>query len=137
MQRSNEHMTILKEVVKKHRRVCFDGDGYSSEWVEEAERRGLPNLHSTADALPVVKSKVALDLFKKYKVLNNRELKARYEIFIEQYASTLQIETNTLLTLLKTQVTPAAIQFQCQLAEAVTATHAAGAECRSAQQLIV
>ena len=127
---------VLKEVVKKHRRVCFDGDGYSDAWVTEAEERGLPNLHSTADALPVIKSKVSMDLFKKYHVLNNRELKARYEILTDQYSSVLTIETNTLLTLLKTQVMPAAIQYQTQLAEAVTATHAAGAECRSTQGLL-
>ena len=129
--------TVLKEVVKKHRKVCFDGDGYSDAWVTEAEERGLPNLHSTADALPVIKNKASMDLFKKYRVLNNRELKARYEIFVEQYSSVLTIETNTLLTLLKTQVMPAAIQYQTQLAEAVTATHAAGAECRSTQGLLL
>jgi glutamine synthetase len=128
--------TVLKEVVKKHRMVCFDGDGYSDAWVKEAEERGLPNLHSTADALPVIKSKIAMDLFKKYEVLSNRELKARYDVLIEQYSSVLIIETNTMLTLLKTQIIPAAIRYQTQLAEAISATHAAGAECRSTQKLL-
>ena len=125
---------VLKSVVKNHRRVCFDGDGYSQEWVEEAARRGLPNLHSTADALPTLKTKKALDLFKKYGVLSNRELKARYEILIEQYNTVLMIEANTLLSILRTEVLPAAIQAQAQVAEAVSATHSVGAECTGTEE---
>jgi glutamine synthetase len=127
---------VLKAVVKKHRRVCFDGDGYSQEWVEEAERRGLPNLHSTADALPTIKAKKSLDLFRKYGVLSNRELKARYEILVEQCNTVLKIEANTLLTILKTEVLPSAIQCQSQVAEAISATHAAGAECPGTTELL-
>ena len=134
--RNSAVKAVLKEVVKKHRRVCFDGDGYSQEWVEEAARRGLPNLHSTADALPVIKSRKALDLFRKYGVLNNRELKARYEILVEQYNSVLMIEANTLSSILKTEVMPSAILFQTQLAEAVSATNAAGADCAATRELL-
>ena len=131
--RDSAARAVLKAVVKKHRRVCFDGDGYSQEWVEEAERRGLPNLASTAEALPVFKSRAAMALFKKYGVLSNRELKARYEILVEQYNSVLRIESNTLLDLLRTEVLPAAVRYQTQLAEAIAATHAAGSECRGTQ----
>ena len=134
--RNTAARAVLKEVVRKHRRVCFDGDGYSTDWLEEAARRGLPNLESTADALPVLKSKKSLDLFKKYKVLNNRELKARYEILVEQYVTILQIETNTLCTMLRTQILPAALRTQAQYADAVAATQATGASCSASEKLL-
>lgn len=127
---------VLREVVREHRKVCFDGDGYSEAWLEEAARRGLPNLHSTADALPVLKSKKSLNLFKKYKVLSNRELKARYEILVEQYVTILQIETNTLCTMLRTQILPAALRAQSQYADAVAATHATGATGAAAEAVL-
>ena len=134
--RNTAARAVLKEVVRKHRRVCFDGDGYSTDWLEEAARRGLPNLESTADALPVLKSKKSLDLFKKYKVLNNRELKARHEILVEQYVTILQIETNTLCTMLRTQILPAALRTQAQYADAVAATQATGASCSASEKLL-
>ena len=134
--RESATRAVLKEVVKKHRRVCFDGDGYSEEWVAEAEARGLPNLISTADALPALKSKTASDLFKKYGVLNNRELKARYEILVEQYNTIVEIEANTMVTMLRTQVMPAAIRAQAQLAESVGATQSAGVETPVTEQLL-
>ena len=134
--RDSAARAVLKEVVHEHRRVCFDGDGYSDDWIKEAERRGLPNLHSTADALPALKSKKSLALFKKYKVLNNRELNARYEILVEQYITILQIETNTLCTMLRTQILPAAIRTQALYADAVTATQATGASCQASEQML-
>ncbi|MBL9148608.1 MAG: glutamine synthetase III [Phycisphaerae bacterium] len=121
--------SILQEIVKKHRRVCFDGNGYSKEWHEEAEKRGLPNLRSTADALPVIKSKKALDLFAKYGVFSSRELKARYEILVEQYVKVMRIEARTLVTMGRTQILPAAIRFQAELADAIAGAQAVGVEC--------
>ncbi|MDZ4755127.1 MAG: glutamine synthetase III [Phycisphaerae bacterium] len=121
--------SILQDVVKKHRRVCFDGNGYSKEWHDEAAKRGLLNLPSTADALPCLKSKRALDLFAKYSVFSGRELKARYEILVEQYIKIMRIEARTLVTMVRTQLLPAAIRFQAELADAVTGSQAAGVEC--------
>ncbi len=121
--------SILQEIVKKHRRVCFDGNGYSKEWHDEAAKRGLPNLPSTADALPVLKSKKAADLFAKYSVFTTRELKARYEILVEQYVKIMRIEARTLSTMVRTQILPAAIRFQAELADAVAGSQAAGVEC--------
>jgi glutamine synthetase len=120
---------ILKTVVAKHRRVVFDGDNYAAEWHEEAEKRGLPHLRTTADALPLLKAKKALDLFAKYDVLNHRELKARVEVLLEKYIVTIGIEARTLLTMLNGHVLPAALRYQTELADAASATTAAGLSC--------
>lgn len=121
--------SVLQEIVKKHRRVCFDGNGYSKEWHETAAKRGLPNLPSTADALPVLKSKKAIDLFARYGVFSDRELKARYEILVEQYVKVLRIEARTLSTMVRTQILPAAIRHQAELADAVAGARAVDVEC--------
>ena len=125
---------LLKEVVKKHRRVCFDGDGYSKEWHAEAAKRGLPNTPSGADALLALRSKAAKDLFSKYSVLSARELDARFEILAEQYATVVSIEARTLVAMVRTQVLPAAIRHQAELADACAATEAAGVDCPETSQ---
>ncbi len=121
--------SVLKDAVKKHRRVVFDGDNYSEEWHQEAEERGLPCLRTTADALPCLKSKKALGLFNKYGVLNNRELRARVEVLFDQYITVMSIESETMIDMLRSYVLPAALRFQAELAEAATASQAAGIEC--------
>ncbi|MHC5001829.1 MAG: glutamine synthetase III family protein, partial [Planctomycetota bacterium] len=87
---------VLKDVVHGHRRVVFDGDNYDSAWHAEAERRGLPHLRTTADALPVIGSERAKTLFSKYGVLNQRELEARVDVLLEQYRTVVEIEGRTL-----------------------------------------
>ena len=121
--------SLLQEVVTKHRRVVFDGDNYTAVWRAEAKARGLPVLSSSADALPLLKSKNALSLFSKYKVLSNRELRARVEVLLEIYNTLVTIEARTLISMLKTHVLPAALRFQTELAQTVAATQAAGLEC--------
>jgi glutamine synthetase len=121
--------SVLQDVVKNHRRVVFDGDNYSQAWHKEAEKRGLPHLRSTADALPVLRSKSAQELFEAYAVLNKRELNARVDVLLETYVKTLGIEARTLASLIKQNVLPAALRFQTELAETVTATQSAGVEC--------
>ncbi len=120
---------VLKEIVKKHGRVVFDGDGYSEAWQKEAEKRGLPNLRTTPEALTVFNQKKVADLFARHGVLNKRELDARSSILVEQYNQTIAIEARTLLTMLRQQILPAALRAQMELAEAVSATQAAGVEC--------
>ncbi len=120
---------VLKEIVKKHRRVCFDGDGYSEAWHKEAEKRGLPNMRSTAEALPAFDSKKARDLFNKYSVLSPKELHARAEVLMELYVTVVGIEARTLATMVRTQILPAATRAQCELADAVGSSRAAGVEC--------
>jgi glutamine synthetase len=126
--------SVLQETVKAHRRICFGGNGYSREWHEEAARRGLPNLPSTADALPALKSKKVADLFSRHGVLAPRELKARFEILVEQYVKVLRIEARTLVAMVRTEILPAALRHQAELADTVAGTQAAGVECPDSEQ---
>jgi glutamine synthetase len=126
--------SILKSTVKKHRRVVFDGDNYSQAWHKEAEKRGLPNLKSTPDALAAFHSAKTKKLFAKYSILSERELHARVDIAFERYNKILGIEAATLLQMVRTEVIPAAIRFETELADAVVSKKAvkrdAGAEER-------
>jgi glutamine synthetase len=126
--------SVLQETVKAHRRICFGGNGYSREWHEEAARRGLPNLPSTADALPALKSKKVAELFSRHGVLAPRELKARFEILVEQYVKVLRIEARTLVAMVRTEILPAALRHQAELADTVAGTQAAGVECPDSEQ---
>ncbi|MEK9501478.1 glutamine synthetase III family protein [Gaopeijia maritima] len=106
---------LLSEEVPKFKRIIFNGDGYSDEWVEEAERRGLLNLRSTLDALPsLVESKNA-ELFEKYSVLSRRELESRHEIMVEQYFMTINIEGETAADMARTMILPAASRYLSDL----------------------
>jgi glutamine synthetase len=120
--------TTLQEIVKKHRRVVFDGDNYDEKWHDEAARRGLPHLRTTVDALPTLKSTKAIKLFEKYGVLSERELRARVEVLWLQYNTTLAIEARTLVSILRTRVLPAALRYQTEVAQAVAAAQNAGAD---------
>ncbi|MHC4416235.1 MAG: glutamine synthetase III family protein [Planctomycetota bacterium] len=119
---------VLKDVVREHRRVVFDGDNYDPKWHEEADKRGLPNLKTTVDALATLRSKKAVSLFGKYGVLSERELRARVEVLWEQYNTIEGIEARTMVSMLRTNVLPAAIRYQTELAEAVTAAQTAGVD---------
>jgi len=121
--------SLLKEVVKEHRRVCFDGDGYSKAWHDEAAKRGLPNHRSTVDAIAVFGSKKAAEVFTKFNILSKRELEARHEIMVEQYVKLLRIEARTLQNIVRTAVLPCALRFQAELADTVGATQHCGVEC--------
>ncbi len=123
---------VLREVVRDHRRVVFDGDNYSAQWHEEAARRGLPHLHNTPDALPGLAAPKAVRLFEKYGVLSERELKARVEVLWEQYETILCIEARTLASILRRSALPAALRYQTELAQAVAATQSAGADFEDA-----
>jgi glutamine synthetase len=122
---------ILRDVVKKHRRVVFNGDNYGQAWHDEAEKRGLPNLRRSPEALAVLKLRRVQALFRKHKVLSNRELSARHEVLLHQYNTVREIEARTMLEMLKTQVMPVAVRFQRDLAEAVIATKNAGADAKT------
>jgi glutamine synthetase len=119
---------LLKEIVKQHKRVIFNGDGYSDEWHAEAEKRGLPNLINSEQAYRVYGSKKAKDLFKKYKVLRPAELESRKHIFYEKYTKQLQIESEQMVLLGRQYILPAALRHQARLAEAISATEAAAVD---------
>ena len=103
--------TTVSELIKKtltdHQRIIFNGNNYSDEWVEEAEKRGLANLKTTADALPVLITKKSIDLFTKHGIFTENELHARYEIILENYVKTINIEAATMIDIAKRDILPA------------------------------
>jgi glutamine synthetase len=108
---------ILRKAWTDSRQIVFEGDNYSEEWHEEAERRGLLNLRSTPDALPYLVSDDTVAIFSNYGVLSQRELEARYEVFVEQYAVKLNIEAETAASIARTMLLPAAIRHLASLRE--------------------
>lgn len=116
---------LLQKIVKQHKRVLFDGDGYTQEWHAEAKKRGLPNYRESVAALQQIATKKNVDLFKRYKVLSKVEVESREHIFLEKYIKQVLIEAETAVVMARTQVLPAAERRQTELAEAVAATEAA------------
>jgi len=122
-------IAVLKRLIKEHKRVIFDGDNYSEEWHAEAERRGLPNLKDSVAAFGVLRAKKNIDLFKKYGVLSRAEHDSRTHIAIEKYIKQLGIEAETMVSMARNQILPAALRHQQRTAEAIAATKAAGVDC--------
>jgi glutamine synthetase len=118
---------LLPKVVKENKQIIFNGNNYSAEWEKEAGKRGLLNLKNTVDALPQLVSKEVIGLFEKYKVLNGRELHARYEIMLEQYNKVVNIEGQLMVLIANRYVLPAALEYQRQVAASVAAVKSAGA----------
>jgi glutamine synthetase len=123
---------VLTELSNENAPVVFNGNGYSEEWHQEAEKRGLPNLKTTVDALPQLNTPEVIKLFDKYNVLTPRELKSRYEIYLEQYCKTVNVEANLVQTMAQTLVLPAALRYQTELASGATALKAAGMSASTA-----
>jgi len=107
--------SVVKAAWTANKRVVFDGDGYSEEWHKEAAKRGLANLKTTPDALPWLVEKQTVAAFKKYKVLSKRELESRYEVFTEQYATNINIESETAASIARTMLLPAAVRHLTEL----------------------
>jgi len=118
----------VKSVWTECSKVVFNGDGYSEQWHKEAEKRGLPNLPTSADALPHIKTKESVELFKKYKVLSKREVESRYEVYAEQYIASVNVESNLVVEMVKTVIFPAAIRYQAELASSLANLKAVGIE---------
>jgi glutamine synthetase len=108
---------ILQKIVKKHKRVIFNGDNYSAAWVKEAKKRGLPNLKKTPEALKSLITPKAIKLFEKYNVLSKTELDSRYEVFMENYNTTIKIEGELALDMAMTMILPVAIQQQQSISD--------------------
>ena len=98
---------IIKETMEKHKRIIFNGDGYSDEWQEEAKKRGLLNLKSTVDALPLLKSEDNIAMFERHGVLSRAEINSRVDIVLENYSKIIHIEALTLIEMMNRQVIPA------------------------------
>jgi glutamine synthetase len=104
-------LEVVKGVWKKHKRIIFDGDGYSEAWHKEAAKRGLANLRTTPDALPWLVEKQTIAVFERYEVLSERELESRFEVAVEQYSTKLNIEAETAASIARTMILPAAVRY--------------------------
>ena len=109
---------LIKKTIREHKRIIFNGNGYDDEWLEEAARRGLANLRTTPDALPAFISEKSVSLFQTHKVFTKEEIKARYEILLENYCKVLSIEANTMLDMARREILPAASEYSSSLASA-------------------
>ena len=118
--------TVLEEIMAEHGAVVFNGDGYADSWQIEAAQRGLPNLKTTLDALPELISDASLELFDSYGVFSHREMHSRYEIALEQYVMSIDVEAALTLEIATTQVLPSALRYQTELAVNVSSLLAAG-----------
>ncbi len=108
---------LIKKTLSKHKRIIFNGDGYSAEWIEEAEKRKLLNLKTTTDSLPFLLKKENIDLFKRHGIYSEQEIKARYEIQMEEYAKLVNIEVKTMLDLAEKEIIPACIKYLKEIAD--------------------
>ena len=116
---------LIKEYAEKHQRIVFNGNGYSEEWVAEAERRGLPHIKNMVDAIPALTHEKTVRLFEKFGVLTRAELASRAEIEYEIYAKKLNIEAKTLIDITRKQIIPSVIRYTTVLAESVNQVKAA------------
>ena len=121
-----EVRAIIQETIKKHKRIIFNGDGYSAEWEKEAEKRGLLNYKTTPDALPHFTDEKNVKLFTKYHVFTEKELESRVEIMLENYSKTIHIEALTMIDMIKKDVIPAAVGYQSELVSLVAGKKAIG-----------
>jgi glutamine synthetase len=117
---------LLEEIMIRHGNIVFNGNGYTAEWHTEAEKRGLPNLRSCVDALPLLGSKEVIELFSKYEVLTEREVISRMDVALEQYCLTVGLEARTVVEIAKTIIFPAAIRYQGELASTCANLKAVG-----------
>ena len=117
---------IIVEIFKKHDRVIFNGNGYSDEWVLEAEKRGLPNLKSTVDAIPALLYPQNVEAYSSMNVLSKIELESRYEILLEEYIKKINIEMLTMLEMAKQEILPSCIEYINSLASGIIAKEAIG-----------
>lgn len=113
--------SLVAESYAAHRRVVFNGNGYAEEWIAEAEKRGLPNISSTVEAIPQLVDQKSIDLFQRHKVFLEEELHSRCEIYLEKYAKQINIEGSIALEMARTQVYPAALGYAGSLATSLNA----------------
>ena len=117
---------LIKKNFTEHQRIVFNGNGYSQEWVEEAKRRGLPNLTCMVEAVDALTSEKAVELFEKFGVFTKAELESRQEIKYETYSKAINIEAKTMLDIAGKQIIPAVIKYTKNLADSINAIVAAG-----------
>ena len=129
--------SVIRTSLDDSQDIVFNGDGYSQEWEDEAEKRGLLNLPTTMDALPKLTDQKNIDLFEKHNVLSKREIHSRQEIWAEQYLTTLNIEADTTESMAKTMIYPAAVRYMNELAENVERIERLGLDNEGAREMLL
>ncbi|MEA1911288.1 MAG: glutamine synthetase type III, partial [Spirochaetota bacterium] len=123
LERSENIETEVKKIIQdsynKHSRIIFNGDGYTQEWIEEAEKRGLTNFPTTIDVLPELKTQSTVNLYKNQKVLSEEELESRYNVFVEKYIKEINIEANVMIEMSRQEIIPAALSYAGDLSKSL------------------
>ncbi len=127
---------LLPKIIKENKRIIFNGNGYSDEWRKEAARRGLLNLTNTVDALPELVKPDVIKAFERYKVLDERELHARYEVALETYTKTVNVEGQLMVLMSNRYILPAALHYQKDIADSVKSVRDAGSSVREVKKLL-
>jgi len=127
---------LLTKIIKEHKRIIFNGNNYAPAWEKEAGRRKLLNLKNTVDALPQLITKETIKLLDKYKILNEREVHARYEVFLENYNKTINVEANLMVLMANRYILPAALEYQKNVGQSVAAVKAAGGSSVQGKKLL-
>ena len=127
---------LIKKWASAHTRIIFNGDGYSDEWVKEAERRGLPNIRNTVDAFSVLSDPKVVEVFEKHGVFSQVELQAREEVGYENYSKAINIESRTMIDMAKKQIIPAVIAATTELADSVFSLKQVGADASVQEKLL-
>ena len=132
LEKADDFDKALSELITKyateHKRIVFNGDGYSDNWVEEAEKRGLPNIKSMVEAIPALEDEKTIKVFEQFHVFTEAELRSRVEIKYENYAKVINIEAKTMIDMASKQILPAIIKYTKTLADTVVAVKAAGVD---------
>ena len=127
---------LIKQYATEHQRIVFNGNGYSDEWVAEAERRGLPNIKSMVEAIPALTAEKSVSMFEKFKVFTKAELESRAEIKFENYSKAINIEARTMIDMASKQIVPAVIKYTKSLADTVVVVKEAGADASVQAELL-
>ena len=127
---------LIKDWVTDHIRIIFNGDGYSDAWVEEAARRGLPNIKNTVDATSVLADPEVIKLFEKHGVFSAVELAAREEVGYENYSKAINIEARTMIDMVKKEIIPAVMEYTTTVAKSVAAVKAVGADASVQEKVL-
>ena len=127
---------LLRKTIKAHKRIIFNGNGYADAWQKDAAKRGLLNLKNTVDALPEIVKPAVVKTFEQFKVLNERELHARYEVNLEAYSKTINIEAQLMALMANRYILPAALAYQTQVGHSVAAAKAGGVPSKESRKLL-
>jgi glutamine synthetase len=131
-----EAQIIVTEIVKNHKRIIFNGNNYTDEWVKEAEKRGLPNIKSTVAAITTLISDQSIKVYEKHGVLSKQEIHSRYEIFLEGYVKIVNIEALTMIDMAKRQILPASLEYARKVAKTINSLKGVNAKSTVADKLL-